>query len=104
MRLQLWLNFGEEYAPLRMSGDTDHANNLVVHERDVGAQRVPIGLTVKFNNVIRRRPAPAYCRRTFSTDWNSAIAASKVQGFGLSACKHILESSSHSPPNAKSSS
>jgi hypothetical protein len=42
-----------------MSGDAYHANNLIVHERDVGAHRVTIWLTVKFNNVICRRPAPA---------------------------------------------
>lgn len=97
------MEVGEKLAVVEIAGDADDTDHTTIHDRDSGTQGTLWRLAIKLLNVLGR--GPPYCDRVvFSTDSISASAASKVQGLGAAACRHILESGSHSPPNGKSSS
>lgn len=101
---QLLIEIAEILAVAVLPDDTKQTHHAAIQFGHHRAQRAVRPIAEKLRNVLVRGLTYLDSRPDFSTDSNSAIAASIVQGLGAAPCRHILESGPQSPPNGKLSS
>lgn len=106
MRLQSGLYVRKKLANIRLTSHANQSNHFTIEQHGIRAHSVAIRLAVILSDISCACGLYRDLRSVFrfSTDSYSATAAIIVAGFGLSDCRHILESGSHPPPNGKSSS
>lgn len=100
MRLQFRLEIRKEDPAAFLSHDTNNTHTAPIQNRRKRSQGVRMRRPVEVDD-IGGGCRPYRDLLGCDTDSISTSAAISVQGRGLCACRHILESGSHSPPNGK---